>query len=77
MAVWHSAKMGARLQRASTSGKPVLLDIDYEAGHGIGTAQGSVSQQRADPISFMLWQFGAEGFAPQATATGAVPAAGR
>jgi prolyl oligopeptidase len=76
VAVWHSAKMGARLQRASTSGKPVLLNIDYEAGHGVGTAQSSVNRQRADLISFMLWQFGVEGFAPQAAA-GAAPASGR
>lgn len=65
VAVWHSAKMAARLQRASSSGKPVLLNIDYQAGHGVGSAQASVNAQRADLISFMFWQFGMEGWAPR------------
>lgn len=64
VAVWHSAKMAARLQRANAGDAPVLLDIDYDAGHGVGSAQSSVNAQRADIISFMLWQFGVEGFAP-------------
>jgi len=64
VAVWHSAKMAARLQRATTSGKPVLLNVDYEAGHGIGSAQSAVNKERADLITFMLWQFGVEGYAP-------------
>jgi len=27
------------LQAASTSGKPVLLRVDYEAGHGVGSTE--------------------------------------
>jgi prolyl oligopeptidase len=77
VAVWHSAKMGARLQRASSSGKPILLNIDYDAGHGIGTAQSSINEERADLISFMLWQFGAEGFAPAQGAAVPAPSASR
>ena len=65
VAVWHSAKMASRLQRASSSGKPVLLNIDYDSGHGIGSTQSSVNRERADLISFMLWQFGVEGYAPK------------
>jgi len=64
VAVWNSAKFAARLQRASNSGKPVLLNIDYDAGHGIGSAQSSVNRERADLIAFMLWQFGVDGYAP-------------
>lgn len=67
VAVWHSAKMAARLQRASTSGRPVLLNVDFDAGHGVGSAQSSINAQRADIIAFMLWQFGVEGYAPAAT----------
>ena len=33
---WMSAKMAARLQAATSSGRPVLLRIDYDAGHGVG-----------------------------------------
>jgi len=62
--VWNSAKFAARLQRATNSGKPVLLNIDYDAGHGIGSAQSSVNRERADLIAFMLWQFGVDGYAP-------------
>jgi prolyl oligopeptidase len=56
--VWHSAKTAARLQAASRSGKPVLMRLDGQAGHGMGsTAQQSFSKQ-GDIYSFMLWQFG-------------------
>jgi len=56
--VWHSAKAAARLQAASSSGKPVFMRLDGQAGHGVGsTAQQAVSQQ-ADIYAFLLWQFG-------------------
>ena len=56
--VWHSAKAAARLQAASTSGKPILMRLDGQAGHGMGsTAQQGYSKQ-ADIYSFLLWQFG-------------------
>ena len=32
---WMSAKTAARLQTASTSGKPVLMNIDFQGGHQI------------------------------------------
>ena len=66
VAVWNSAKMAARLQQASSSGHPVLLDIDYDAGHGFGSAQSSIDNERADMITFLLWQFGVPGHAPAA-----------
>ena len=31
---WIIAKMAARLQAATTSGKPILLDVDYDAAEG-------------------------------------------
>ena len=36
---WEAAKMAARLQAASTSGKPILLRIDFDAGHGFGSTK--------------------------------------
>jgi prolyl oligopeptidase len=55
--VWNSAKTAARLLSASSGGKPILLRLDGQAGHGIGsTAQQAFSQQ-ADIYSFLLWQF--------------------
>ena len=56
--VWHSAKTAARLQAATTSGRPVLLRLDLQAGHGMGSTAQQVYSQRADIYSFLLWQFG-------------------
>jgi prolyl oligopeptidase len=66
VAPWHMMKMAARLQAASTSGKPVLLRIDYDAGHGIGSNRSQREQQLADEWSFALWQMGDPGFQPAA-----------
>jgi prolyl oligopeptidase len=56
--VWHSAKAAARFQQASSSGKPVLLRLDAQAGHGIGSTAAQATAQLADVWSFLLWQFG-------------------
>ncbi len=57
---WQSAKFAARVQSASASDKPVLLRMDYEAGHGIGSTKTQLIQERADIFAFMMWQFGLE-----------------
>jgi prolyl oligopeptidase len=62
--VWMSAKAGARFQAATTSGKPVLLDIDYESGHGIGNTRSQNVRRTTDLLSVMLWQFGDPEFQP-------------
>lgn len=62
---WHSAKMAARLQAASASGKPVLLRIDYESGHGSGTTKQQTLELWSDILSFMLWQCGVKEFQPK------------
>lgn len=51
---WMSAKMAARLQAATASGKPVLLSIDYGAGHGIGSTRTSEHLARANAIAFAI-----------------------
>ena len=63
--VWQSAKMAARVTAATTSGKPVLLDIDYQAGHGIGSTKEQRFRETADIYSFIFWQAGKPGFAPK------------
>ena len=63
--VWHSTKTAARLLAASTSGKPVLLRLDYDAGHGIGSTKQQQLQERADVFAFLLWQMGVEGYQPK------------
>jgi len=62
--VWMSAKAGARFQAATTSGKPVLLDIDYESGHGIGNTSAQNIRRTTDLLAVMLWQFGDPEFQP-------------
>lgn len=71
--VWHSSKMAARLMAATTSGKPVLLDLDYEAGHGIGSTKAQQQRDTADIYSFLLWQTGH----PDFQAANAKPGAAR
>jgi prolyl oligopeptidase len=53
---WLSAKMAARLQSASASGKPVLLRIDYDAGHGIGNSRRQRNEEYADIFAFLFEQ---------------------
>ena len=61
---WHSAKLAARLQAATTSGKPVLLRLDMQAGHGMGSNRSQREQELADLWAFTLWQMGDPGFQP-------------
>jgi prolyl oligopeptidase len=62
--VWNSTKVAARLQAATTSGKPVLLRLDYQAGHGVGSTREQVLGERADLFAFALWQMGVPGYQP-------------
>jgi prolyl oligopeptidase len=62
--VWMSAKAGARFQAATASGKPVLLDIDYESGHGIGNTRSQNIRLTTDLLAVLLWQFGDPEFQP-------------
>jgi prolyl oligopeptidase len=67
VAVWHSAKTAARFAAASASvanGRPVLLRLDYDAGHGVGNTRRQRLEERADIYSFLLWQLGQPGFRP-------------
>lgn len=63
---WLPAKFAARLQSATSSGKPVLLRIDYDAGHGMGSTKAQTIAETADVWSFFLWQMGDPEFQPAA-----------
>ena len=58
VSVWESSKTAARLQAGSASGKPVLLRLDMQAGHGIGSTLAQRNSQTADTYAFLLWQMG-------------------
>ena len=62
VAPWQAAKMTARLQAATTSGKPILLRVDYDAGHGMGSTKSQSDAQLADEESFLFWQLGVPAF---------------
>ena len=66
VAPWQPAKLAARLQAATSSGKPILLRVDYEGGHGgIGSTKTQRDILLADSMSFLLWQFGVPQFQPK------------
>lgn len=52
----QARKMTARLQAATTSGLPVLLLYDVEAGHAGGRPQSKLVEYVATTMAFLLWQ---------------------
>ncbi|HZV76642.1 MAG TPA: prolyl oligopeptidase family serine peptidase [Candidatus Babeliales bacterium] len=61
---WELAKFTAKLQTATSSGRPILLRVDYDAGHGFLAASRKQSEELlTDEYSFLLWQCGDPAFA--------------
>ena len=54
----HARKMTARLQAATSSGRPVLLHYDTKAGHSGGTPISKQVDDLTDELSFVFWQLG-------------------
>ncbi len=73
--VWQTLKAGARFATATSSGKPVLMRLEYDSGHGQGSTRAQSQARAADIWSFMLWQFGVPEFQPQGTAPASKAAA--
>ncbi len=55
---YHSRKMTARLQAASSSGRPILLRTSGSTGHGMGTPLGEAINQQTDLFAFLFEQLG-------------------
>jgi prolyl oligopeptidase len=64
VAPFHVAKMAARLEAASSSGKPILLRVDFDAGHGVGSTRSQQDREAADTYAFLLWRTGVKGYQP-------------
>ena len=62
--VWQSTKTAARLMAATSSSKPVLMRLDFDAGHGIGNTKKQQLEERADMFAFLLWQMGVPNYQP-------------
>jgi len=64
VAPWEPAKFAARLQASGTP-NPVLLRVDLEAGHGIGSTKTQNDELYADVISFIFWRAGLPDWQPK------------
>ena len=64
VAPFHVGKMTARLQAATSSGKPILLRVDFDAGHGIGSTRAQQDREAVDTYAFLLWRTGVKGYQP-------------
>ena len=60
-APFHVAKMTARLQAATSSERPVLLRVDFDAGHGVGSTRAQQDREAADIYTFLVWQTNTKG----------------
>ncbi len=56
----HARKMAALLQQANGSANPILLRIEFEAGHGAGKPIAKLVQAQAETWGFFAWQLGLE-----------------
>jgi prolyl oligopeptidase len=56
--VWQATKMAARLQAATNSGRPILLRVEEQGGHGMGSTRSQVDRELADTLAFILDQVG-------------------
>jgi prolyl oligopeptidase len=54
----QSRKMTARLQAATGSDRPILLETRADAGHGIGSSRAVILDQMADGLAFLFDQLG-------------------
>lgn len=63
--VWMTLKMASRVAANSTSGKPVLMRLEYDAGHGVGSTLDQAQRRTADRWAFFLWQAGVPDFQPR------------
>ena len=61
---WEPAKFAAALQASGTQ-NPVLLRIDAQAGHGIGSTRRQTDELTADWIAFAFWRSGTPGWRPE------------
>ena len=55
---YNSRKMAARMQAATSSGRPVLLRVSMDTGHGQGTSLDKQVEERADMFAFLMSQLG-------------------
>jgi len=60
---WQPAKFAAKLQTHSSSEKPVIFAVDFEAGHGFNETREKWFEQISSVYTFAFWQSNHPGFA--------------
>jgi prolyl oligopeptidase len=63
---WMTGKMAARMLASTSSKRPILVRVEGDAGHGIGSTRAQGYAERADVWSFLLSAFGDPEFAAPA-----------
>jgi prolyl oligopeptidase len=58
VATWQPGKMAARLQAASSAGRPVLLRVEEHGGHGLADSTDQEDQLYADMFALLLRELG-------------------
>lgn len=61
---WEPAKLAAALQASGTA-RPILLRVDEEAGHGIGSTKSQDDVLYADLWAFVFWRAGLPDWQPR------------
>ena len=61
--IWQPAKFVAALQNANSSGKPIILQVNYDSGHWSDEKNVSF-RNYANMYAFALWQAGHKDFQP-------------
>ncbi|MBI2394146.1 MAG: S9 family peptidase [Deltaproteobacteria bacterium] len=54
----HARKMAARMQEATSSGRPILVRIETKAGHGVGKPRHKQLEELADEYTFFFRELG-------------------
>jgi len=62
---WEPTKMTARLQAANASKNPIILRVETDAGHGIGSTLSQRNLETADTMAFTLWRTGDPRYQPR------------
>ncbi|MBX3190743.1 MAG: S9 family peptidase [Labilithrix sp.] len=57
---YHSRKMTARMQAATSSDRPILLRASADTGHGMGTPLAAEIEETTDMLAFLFHELGVE-----------------
>ncbi len=63
--VWEPVKFAAKLMANDASSNPILLQIDYEGGHGGNVPIAQRYTNLGDIFAFAFWQLGHPDYQPK------------